>query len=151
MAPAMGDDAPASPAPRAAPCSPAEARRARRVLWLTLAVIIMSAVDLSLTLTYVTTTGMVEVNPLARHVMSLNSPALLAAWKAATLGFGLSILVRFRHARAGEAGAWVAAAALLALMVHWVRYNNHLEHAAPDLHLSGMMDSEAYVSMTREP
>lgn len=147
----MGERAASRRLPPRARLTRAEVRRGRRVLWLALAVLIMSAVDLALTLTYVTTTGMVEVNPVARHVMSLNSPALLAVWKAATLGLGLGIMVRYRHTRAGEAGVWIAAGVLLALMVHWVRYNRQVEEAAPNLHLSGMMDSEAYVSMNREP
>ncbi|MDX2016449.1 MAG: DUF5658 family protein [Planctomycetota bacterium] len=96
--------------------------RARRVFLLLVAIAIMSAADLALTLIYATTIGMVESNPVARLVMSHNSPELLSLWKLSTFLVAAVILFLARRHRTAELAAWLASVALVWLMLHWAQY-----------------------------
>ena len=51
-----------------------------RVVALSLAIAVMSSVDLYLTILYITHSGMNEVNPLARAMMEYQSPTILGIW-----------------------------------------------------------------------
>lgn len=106
------------------------ARRFRVVLLLA-AIVAMSAIDLYLTILFLTHTGMPEANPLARALISYQSPLVLAAWKFLTVAVCAGILYLVRHRRSGEMGAWVGAAVLAGLMSHWVRFIDHsaVQHA----------------------
>jgi hypothetical protein len=95
-------------------------RRSRRVMMLAAAIAMMSAVDLYLTLLYVTNMGMNEMNPLARAMMSYQSPAVLVMWKCATVVLSVGILLWIRTKRSAELGAWVGFFVLGWLMTHWV-------------------------------
>ena len=103
--------------------------RSRRVIALALAIVLMSSVDLYLTLLYVTSMGMNELNPLARAMMSYESPTVLAVWKFATVALCLGILFYIRTRRSAEIGAWVGFLVLGWLMTHWV----HFIHETRDL------------------
>ena len=94
--------------------------RSRRVIILGVAIALMSAVDLYLTLLYVMNMGMNEMNPLARAMMSYESPAVLAVWKCATVVLSVGILLWIRTKRSAELGAWVGFFVLGWLMPHWV-------------------------------
>ena len=96
------------------------AKRGHRVCLLALAIALMSAVDLYLTLLYVTHMGMNEMNPLARAMMEYQSPTLLAVWKAATVTLSVGILFFIRKQRSAEIGAWAAFLFLGWLMSHWI-------------------------------
>ena len=96
------------------------AHRSRRVMLLVFLICAMSAVDLYLTLLYVTHTGMNEMNPIARAMMEYQSPALLALWKAATVGLSVGILLLIRKQRSAEWGAWAGCLVMGWLMTHWV-------------------------------
>lgn len=96
------------------------ADRGWRVALLGLAIALMSAVDLYLTLLYVTHMGMNEMNPLARAMMEYQSPALLAMWKGGTVALCVGILLFIRKQRSAEMGAWVACLFLGWLMSHWI-------------------------------
>jgi hypothetical protein len=98
------------------------AARARRVVLLLVAITVMSAADLALTLIYATTIGMVESNPIARLVMAHNSPELLGVWKGSTVVVAGVILFLARRHRTAELAAWLASVALLWLMLHWAQY-----------------------------
>lgn len=87
----------------------------------------MSIADLVLTLTYLTSVGLIEANPLARAIMRLGSPELLTLWKILSVGLAASILVALRRTRSGEFGAWVCAAVLVWLSGQWVLYNEQAE------------------------
>lgn len=106
-------------------------RRPVRVLALLAAVVLLSLGDLSMTLTHVRSAGMYEGNPLARHVINLNSPSALAAWKLATLVLAVGILFRVRHTRAGELGAWACVAVLTWLTLRWVDYSDEVSSLDP--------------------
>ncbi|MGJ8636969.1 MAG: DUF5658 family protein [Phycisphaerales bacterium] len=105
--------------------------RSFRVIALITLIIAMSAVDLYLTILYVTHSGMTEANPLARAMMEYQSPAILALWKAATVVLGVGILALIRKKRSAEFGAWIGCFILGFLMSHWITYIH--EHASmPD-------------------
>ncbi len=95
-------------------------KRSKRVLLLLIAILAMSAVDLHLTLLYLTHSGLNELNPLARALMHYQSPFVLAIWKALTVSLSVGILVLIRHKRSAELGAWAACGVLGLLMSHWV-------------------------------
>jgi len=96
--------------------------RGHRVGLLGLAIVVMSAVDLYLTLLFVTQTGMNEMNPLARAMMEYQSPSLLAIWKAATVVLCVGILLMIRKQRSAEIGAWAGCLLLCWLMSHWIGF-----------------------------
>ena len=98
------------------------ARRPMRVLMLSVAIAVMSGVDLYLTLLFVTHTGMNELNPLARAMMDYQSPAVLAVWKMGTVVLSVGILLLIRTQRSAEFGAWVGCLVMGWLMVHWTGY-----------------------------
>jgi len=107
------------------------AARERRVILLLIGVALMSAGDLSMTLTHVSGPGMMEGNPLARGIMGFNSPLALSVWKAITVALGLGILYFARRSRAGEIGAWVCCLALTWLMFRWYDYNDRVSELTP--------------------
>lgn len=98
------------------------ARRGYRVGLLGLAIMIMSAVDLYLTLLYVTHTGMNEMNPLARAMMEYQSPALLSVWKGGTVMLCVGILLVIRRQRSAEIGAWAGVLLMGWLMSYWMLF-----------------------------
>jgi hypothetical protein len=87
----------------------------------------MSLADLVMTLTHLTTIGMLEANPIARWIMQMQSPSLLVLWKVGTLGVAVAILLRARRLTCGEIAAWICAAVLLWLMVRWSVYLDHID------------------------
>lgn len=117
--------------PQSPVAAPGPEARQLRVAFALACVTLMSLADLFLTLTYATTVGMSEANPLARAIMAADCPLVLALWKVSTLGLGMCILFRLRTKRCAEVGAWVCFAALAALMVHWVRYNDTVQTLTP--------------------
>ena len=98
-------------------------RRAIRVWLLVATIAILSIADLYMTLTHLRGAGMGEANPLARLVMSYQSPVLLSVWKCGCVGLACLILLKVRHKRSGEVGCWVCCVLLTALTVHWLRYS----------------------------
>jgi hypothetical protein len=108
----------------------------------------VSAIDLALTLTYATTIGMMEVNPLARAVMKLGSPLLVVLWKFATAGFGIGTLLYFRKNRYAEVASWVCLIAMLMLLAHWINFNHSVLSYADDLAVLSGGDFPCWVQMT---
>ncbi len=80
---------------------------------------LLAIADLYLTLSYATTVGMIELNPVARLVMEHQSAGAVTVWKLATTSLGLGILYCFRSRRNAEIGAWVCFLALGALACYW--------------------------------
>jgi hypothetical protein len=113
--------------------SHAETRRAARILAMIVCIVAMSMADLYMTLTHVTTIGMGEANPIARLVMSYNSPALLAFWKCACVAVTCLILFKARHRPIAELAAWISIVILTALTVHWIRYSNEAASMTSDM------------------
>jgi hypothetical protein len=118
--------------------------RPRRVLVLCAVIVALSVVDLDLTLTHLTTTGMSEANPVARLVMGLGSVWAVAAWKALTVVLCVGILIRTRWTRVSEAAAWFGVAVLMALTLRWGAYVQEkrfiLERAPSAEYLASLQD-----------
>ena len=83
---------------------------------------VLGLADLAMTLTYLMNVGMFEGNPLARWVIAMGSPFIVAGFKVATMIVSSSILYWQRHRWQGEVGAWLAVIVLAKLTVHWFDY-----------------------------
>ncbi len=105
--------------------------RKRRVCLLVVAMVLMGMTDLLCTLAYMRTSGMVEMNPLARWVATEGGVAGLVSFKLFTLFISGGILLALRTKRVAETCAWVGAACMLALTAHWVHYNAHIPGMTP--------------------
>jgi hypothetical protein len=96
--------------------------RGKRVAILLVAITLLSLGDLYLTLTYATSMGMYESNPLARFIMSFGSPALVATWKIGSLLLACTIFYWARRSRYAEMGVWACTLLLAWLTCHWGAY-----------------------------
>lgn len=130
-----------------APCTTPRLR-AWRVNMLLAASLLLGLGDLWMTLTYATNMGMLEANPLARVIMSTESPTAVIAWKLATTLVGLGILFHLRRTRHAEIGAWIVFAALTALTIHWLNYSTLIASLGADVHTLAMADDPRYVLLT---
>ncbi|TVQ32307.1 MAG: hypothetical protein EA376_06580 [Phycisphaeraceae bacterium] len=113
--------------------SPAAAARARRVTLLVLAMAMMGLTDLGLTLTYMSSVGMLEANPIARAMIEVGGARQLVIYKLFTIALSGGILYILRRHRAAEVCAWLSCAGLLLLSAHWANYNAALASASVDL------------------
>jgi hypothetical protein len=127
-------------------CSPRS--RSQRVSILLFATVIMGLADLALTLTFVTTIGMVEANPLARLVMQYNEPGLLVLWKLATMLVGIGVLYWARKNRGAEIGTWVCFMAMAALSVHWLTFTGQVSELESDYAQMAAVDDPRWISIT---
>ena len=124
------------------------ARRSNRVILLLGATFAMSLADLAMTLTYATSVGMMEVNPIARAVMEHGSPWMLALWKVATAGLGLGILLYLRRLPKAEIAAWLCCAVMTALTVHWMGFNKEVTNCGEEYAaLANFPDDPNWVKM----
>lgn len=96
--------------------------RPYRVTLLLLIGWMLGIADLAMTLTYLMNIGMFEGNPLARWVIAMGSPFIVAGFKLATMIISSSILYWQRNRWQGEVGAWLAVLVLAKLTVHWFDY-----------------------------
>jgi len=96
--------------------------RARRVVTVLFALAALGLADLAFTLTFMTTTGMAEANPLARTMIALGGAPQLIRFKLLTILVSSYFLWLVRHHRAAERSAWILFAALVGLSIHWVQY-----------------------------
>lgn len=123
----------------------AQRRRSWRVLMLTAAVLVMSLVDLHITLLYVRTVGMGEANPLARWMMMHFSPNVLIWWKLLTVSLACAIFVMARRTRIAELGVWVACGLLVWLTIRWTIYSDEITVLTPVLHTLSEHESAKWV------
>ncbi|MDX9910631.1 MAG: DUF5658 family protein [Phycisphaerales bacterium] len=110
-----------------------ERSRPRRVLVLLLGVVLLSLGDLALTLTHAASVGIAEMNPLARTIMAHHSPLGIVLWKVASVSLCVLLLLRVRRSWIGELGAWIGLSIMVALTIHWARYNDAMLSYMPDL------------------
>jgi hypothetical protein len=106
--------------------------RPHRVGFLLVAVAVVSAADLYLTLHYLTTTGMAEGNPIARLVMSFGQSWVLGLWKAALVTFTLLVIWTHRKRIFSEVAAWFCAVVMGWLCVQWYDYTKHVAEAVTE-------------------
>lgn len=102
--------------------------RARRVVLLLAGVVLLSLADLLLTLSHLTTIGMMEANPIAAWLIRTTQSAwVLSGYKTVTVGLCVALLFRLRRRPQGEFGAWCAMAILAALCVMWQSYSAQVQ------------------------
>jgi hypothetical protein len=99
--------------------------RTRRIALVLILVWIVGVFDLVFTLTALRLGGFQEANPLARQF--IDSPAMLATFKFATLAYATPILLVFSRRRLTEIGCWVVGIVHVALAFLWLAYY----HLAP--------------------
>jgi hypothetical protein len=105
---------------------PEEIHRSERVIWLLAGVVILSFVDLFLTISYLTTVGMSEGNPIAVWLLhTTNSVWPLALYKVATVAVCVSLLYFNRRKRQSELASWCAMIILVALSIWWNQYSQY--------------------------
>ena len=117
----------------------------RRVALLAIAITIMGIADLILTLTYMQTTGMFELNPLARIMVATGGASQLIMFKLLTLSLSAGVLYLLRGHRRVEPAAWCCALVMGVLSAHWISYNRQIEN--PDIWhgIQLAMSDETYV------
>lgn len=126
----------------AAELDPASRARGRRLALLMLAIVLMSVVDLLCTIIYMRTSGMVEMNPLARLMIAVGDLQQLVFFKLGTMVVCCgSLYLARRHARA-EGAAWICTSVLLLLTVHWINYNQHVSGFTNDLAVLALSEGE---------
>lgn len=106
-------------------------RRARRVIVLLAAIVVLSLADLLVTLGHLKSTGMIEANPIAAYLIRVTrSPWVLAQYKCLTVGICVGLLFRLRRRVWGEVGAWCAVGILTVMALLWHTYSRELESPA---------------------
>lgn len=108
--------------------------RSKRVMYLLVAIVLMSVADLLITLVWVSEIGLAESNPLARWVIEQGSAGLLAAWKLVTIIPAVLVFAVLRHKPIAEGGAIVGFCVLALVTLHWHHYHKgvpDLVHALP--------------------
>jgi hypothetical protein len=118
-----------------------DSARARRVTLLVIAMTAMNLADLTLSLTYMRSVGMFEMNPLARSMIAIGGADQLVRYKLFLTILSGGILYLLRRQRFAEQAAWVSTVVLLLLTMHWGRYNARIVHEAPLDHAIVSIDS----------
>lgn len=109
-------------------------RRSVRVCLLVFVVGVLSLADLYCTLLFLHNGGMGEANPVARFLMSADSPAILVLWKLGTVGLASVILLSLRHRRLGELGAVLCCTILVWLTFRWEKYSESSPQMTEAIH-----------------
>jgi hypothetical protein len=91
--------------------------------WLLGGIAGLSAVDLVMTLGFMTTIGMFEMNPIVHALTRTPCPAAaIALFKTLTTALALTVLYALRRRRSAVVAARLMACVLAWLTVQWVRY-----------------------------
>ena len=107
--------------------------RARRVVVLVLAAATLGVLDLAFTLTYARSTGIVEMNPLARAMIDLGGAPQLVRFKLLSILISGGALYAIRRRSGAEWCAWISLGILVGLSAHWARYSAIAEEIGPHL------------------
>jgi hypothetical protein len=131
--------------PAAVARSDTAARRSRRwrVGLLLLAAALMGVADLACTLAYMRSVGMIELNPIARHMIAVGGAQQLVVYKLFTIALTCGSIFLIREHRRAEVGAWMCAAIMLALTLHWVRYNRDAPSLTHELSFIALSEDRA--------
>ena len=133
-----------------------EIKRAERVTWLLGGVVGLSIADLALTVSYLTSVGMSEGNPIAVWLLEMtNSIWPLAIYKCITVAVCVLLLYKTRFKREGELASWSAFFIMMALTIWWNQYSryqpnlpvgeNHIVLVDGQLHQPYKHDKQALV------
>lgn len=125
-----------------------ERRRTIRVGTLVVASALLGLGDLDMTLSFVTSIGMSEANPLARAFMSYGSTWPVVLFKLATMALGLGVLWRLRKHRIAEAAGWMILAVMVALTVHWLAYSSAVAECTEVLSRMSAAEDTRWVVIT---
>lgn len=90
-------------------------------------VALVSLADLYLTLSYLHNGGMSEGNPIARWVMSLGCPWLLAVWKIGLVAFTCGTLFAFKKRASAEIATWLCCFTMAWLTFQWSSYASNVD------------------------
>ncbi len=93
---------------------------------------VLGLADLAMTLTYLMNVGMFEGNPLARWVIAMGSPAIVAGFKLMTMVVSSMILLWQRRKWQAEIGAILAVLVLAKLTYAWfgyIAFSSEMTHA----------------------
>ena len=101
--------------------------RSRRVIWLLIAITLLSCGDLYMTLAHAMGPGFLEGNPIARFVMASGNPLHVIGYKIATAGTAIVLLFFCRRSQVGELAAWLGVVMLLWSMFQWTIYMEAIE------------------------
>ena len=102
------------------------AQRSERVTWLLGGVVALSLADLFLTISYLTTVGMSEGNPIAVWLLNTtNSVWPLILYKLCTVAVCVGLLYVNRTKRQSGLASWCALIILVALTVWWNQYSRY--------------------------
>ncbi|MEM9166526.1 MAG: DUF5658 family protein [Planctomycetota bacterium] len=126
-------------------------RRPMRIAVLLVAATILGLADLALTLTYLTSIGMFEGNPIARLVIASGSAWTVAAFKVLTIALTVWITVIMRRRWQAEMLAWVSAVVMLGLFLHWLGYIAYAESSTGTLAVVALDPSHAAGSWVSLP
>ena len=108
------------------PYCPAETQRSERVTWLLGGVVLLSLADLLLTISYLTSVGMSEGNPIALWLLqTTNSVWPLVFYKGLTVAICVTLLYRTRRKRQSELASWCAMLILVTLSIWWNQYSRY--------------------------
>ncbi len=121
--------------------------REARVLWLIFSIIVLSLADLHMTLEHVTMIGMSEGNPLARLIMSTNSPGALVAWKLTSVAAACLAFYAGRKKMIGELAAWFCCGVLIWLTIRWNTYATELAGVCPQVYTMYQADTGLWITM----
>jgi len=124
------------------PLNPRQLAQCRRVTLLVGAIFLMGLADLLITVTYIRSVGMFEMNPIARFMLSIGSINQLIRYKLFTMVLSCGVLYLLRRHPKAEIGAWICVAMLFALTMHWVRYNASIMEYSNDLQVLAQTDDE---------
>lgn len=131
-----------APEPRIRGWTLRELARRRRVYWLLLAIVLMGLADLACTLTYMRTSGMLELNPVARFMIETGGSTHLIAFKLVTTAVCCAAIIAMRRSARGEASAWICVAMMFALTIHWTIYNQQISLFTRDMAVLAMSGGE---------
>ena len=134
--PASGNQGVCAARASAAPSAP------RRVALVLLAVAIMGVADLLFTLTYMTSSGMLEMNPIARLAVSLGGVSMLIKFKLLTILLSAGILYCCRKHRSAELWSWFCAGVMFTLTLHWVHYNATISDMTHEISTIALSDAK---------
>ena len=97
--------------------------RLLRINLLLFGALAMGAADLACTLAYVTSVGMIELNPIARHMIRIGGAEQLVMYKLFTMALSSGCIYLIRRNSRAEWCAWFCFVVMFWLTMHWVQYN----------------------------
>ena len=119
--------------------------RSERVTWLLIGVVGLSMADLVLTMTYLSTVGMSEGNPIALWLLQITQSIWpLAVYKIFTVAICVTLLYRTRFRRESELAAWCAMMILCALTIWWNQYTRYQPNLPVGENHIVMIDGKLY-------